>query len=206
MTPESPTEEQWTAWFDLQRIATHVWFEGDLPQAIAMLDEFVASRPPSPIERQAVGFRGSLHEEAGDLQAAKEDFLTALELSEDRDFERYTLEESVAVISERLGDGVEAERWCMRALMTAAADPKTSGAGSLLRLLRLRGEQRLSSEEHQLAKKVVYQAWSLLRVEGEPDLSDLGATAKRLLKAQRGPFSADRPPTPKAYQDPAEDG
>lgn len=203
MTPE-PSEKQWAAWFDLQKIATHVWLEGDLPRAIAMLDEFVGTHPPKPVERQAIGFRGSLYEEAGDLEAAKADFLTAVALSEEADFERYTLEESLAAASERLGDDAEAERWCLSALRTAAEDPKTSGAGSLLRLVRLRDEQPLTSEERHMVKKVVYQGWSLLRVEGKPDLEDLTATAKKLLRAQRGPFSPERPPMPQAYQDPAE--
>lgn len=38
--------------------------------------------------------------------------------------------------------------------------------------------------------------------EGEPDLDELEETARKLIEAQRGPFSADRPPTPKPYSDP----
>jgi len=43
------------------------------------------------------------------------------------------------------------------------------------------------------------------RVMGEPDSADLEGTCKRLLKAQQGPFSAERPPTPKAYLEPGAD-
>jgi len=197
---------RWAEWFELQRSATQVWFDGSLAQAIEMLDEFVASEPPQAIKRQAIGYRGSLHNEAGDLHLAKADYLAAWELSEEQDFERYTLEESSAAISERLGRSAEAEWWCRKALQTAAADPKTSGSGCLLRLLKLRGRKGLSDEEHHLAKKVVYQAWHLLRVEGQPDLTDLEATCRKLIEAQRGPFSAERPPTPKAYHGPAEEG
>lgn len=167
-----------------------------------MLDEFVASEPPLAVKRQAIGFRGSLYDEAGDLHAAKSDFLGALELSQDRDFERYTLEESVAAICQRLRDDVEAERWSLRALKTAAADPKTSGAGALQRLLRIRGDRALIETEQRLAERVVHQAWHLLRVEGEPDLADLEAACKKLMEAQKGPFSAERPPAPRAYSEP----
>lgn len=205
MKNASATEEQWVAWFDLQQAATQTWFSGALPRAIKMLDEFLLTRPSLPIERQAIGFRGSLHEESGDLQLAREDFRAAVELCERPDFERYTLEESLAALSERLEDYIEAERWSLRALKTAAADPKTSGAGSLLQLLRLRSGQQLSRKERQIVKKVVHQAWSLLRVEGDPDFADLAATAGKLLNAQQGPFSGDHPPMPKLHQEDADE-
>ncbi len=69
----------------------------------------------------------------------------------------------------------------------------------LVHLLKLRGEKGLNEEEGRLAEKVVKQSWHLLGVEGEPDLADLQATAKKLIEAQGRPFSADRPPSPKAF-------
>jgi hypothetical protein len=190
------TDVQWKDWFDLQSAAAQAWFKGGLETAIAMLDEFVNSEPPRVVKRQALGFRGSLHEENGEFQAAKSDFLAARELSEQPDFERYTLEESIAALCERLGSEEDIEFWILQALATAAADPRVSGGGALLRLLKHRGSLGFTDEEMRLVEKVVYQGWILLRVEGEPDLKHLVRTAKRLVRAHRGPFSADRPPTP----------
>jgi hypothetical protein len=192
-------EDRWT---EVQKAALR---EESVANGIAVVDDYLRAEPPLDLKRQALGFRGSLNEERGDLAAAKADFLAARELAEKADFERYTLEGSAAAVSQRLGQTAEAEHWCLEALKTAAADPTTSGASALLRLLGLRGDRGLREDEEPLVERVIYQASHLLRVEGEPDLEDLEGTAKKLIEAQRGPFSADRPPTPKAYPGPTTD-
>lgn len=199
MSNRNSTENEWLAWIEEQKVATRAWLQSDLPGAIETIDRFLATNPPLDLRRQAIGFRGSLHQEQGDLAAAKSDFLAAQALAERADFERCTLEESAGDVSHQLGDIAEAERWYLEALRTAAADPRISGGGVLVHLLKLRGEKGLNEEEGRLAEKVVKQSWHLLGVEGEPDLADLQATAKKLIEAQGRPFSADRPPSPKAF-------
>jgi tetratricopeptide (TPR) repeat protein len=203
MRAEQATDSEWLDWIEVQKAATRLWMQGDSEAAVEVIDRYLEQKPRLDLKRQAIGFRGSIHEEQGDLEAAKNDFATAQELSEDTDFERYTLLLSLGGIAERRGFPVEADRWYVAALQTAAADPKTSGASALLRLLRLRGKGGLTEQESRLAEKAMHQAWSLLRVEGEPDLGDLIATAKKLIEAQKGPFSADRPPLPQAYTVPS---
>jgi len=197
MHPHS-SEDEWT---EVQKAALR---EKSVADGVRVIDDYLRATPSVAFKRQALGFRGSLHEEHGDLAAARADFLAARELAEEADFERYTLEGSAAAVSQQLGQLDEAEQWCLEALKTAAADPTTSGASALLRLLGLRGQRGLRNEEQPLIERVVYQAWHLLRVEGEPDLEDLEGTARKLIDAQRGPFSADRPPAPKAYPGPTE--
>ncbi len=203
MSREATTDSEWLDWIDVQKAATRLWMQGDLEAAIAEIDCYLEQEPRLDLKRQAIGFRGSIREEQGDLAAARSDFSAALELSEEPDFERYTLLLSLGGVAERRGDFEEAENWFLAALQTAADDPKTSGAGGLLRLLRLRGRRGLTEQEHRLAEKVVHQGWSLLRVEGKPDCTDLSATAKKLIEAQKGPFSAERPPSPQAYTPPS---
>lgn len=193
MKPRASSDSEWLDWIEVQKRATELWEEGDLAAAIAEVDRFLELEPPVDLERQAIGFRGSLHEERGNTAAARADYLTARSLSERRDFERYSLELAAGAASELMGEVVEAERWYAEALATAAADLTTSGAGALLRLLRTRGERGLSAEERALADQVVRQAWSHLQVEGEPDLGDLVATAQELMKAQGQPR---KPPAP----------
>jgi tetratricopeptide (TPR) repeat protein len=202
MSREATTDPGWLEWIEIQKAATRLWMQGNFEAAIGEINHYLAQEPRLDLRRQAIGFRGSIHEEQGDLEAARNDFSRAHELSEEPDFERYTLLLSLGGIAKRRGGFEEAENWFLTALQTAAADPKTSGAGALLQLLQLRGERGLTEQEHRLAEKVVYQGWSLLRVVGQPDLTDLIATAKKLIEAKKGPFSAERPPSPQAYTPP----
>lgn len=200
---DSSTDSEWIEWIELQKSVVKTGFaQGDVPAAIKMLDQYLAGSRPDDLKREALAFRADLFSTEGDLEAAKTDFLSALNLATERDHVRFELEDSVAGISVEQGDSEEADKWFGAALRTAAADPRVAGGGLLLRLLRFRGEDGLTDEEHALFEQVVRQSWHLLRVEGEPDLEDLEGTAKKLIEAQRGPFSADRPPTPKAYPGP----
>jgi tetratricopeptide (TPR) repeat protein len=202
MTKNTANDEEWLRWIAVQKAVCRIWLEqGNGAAAIAELDRFVASNPPQDLRREAVAFRGSIHEDQDDRDAARADFLSALAIADAYGFERYSIEISLAGISRRTGDLAQLEMWYLRALRSAANDPTISGAGTLLKLLRFRGEKGLTEEELLLVKKVVYQAWSLLRVEGEPDLSDLEGAAMRLMKAGKGPFSANRPPAPRAYSE-----
>lgn len=202
MTNTEASNRKWLRWIELQKTATKMWLENeDLPAAIAVLDRYLAEDLPEELRREATAFRGTLYEEQGDFAAAKSDFLSALKFAVEPDHIRFELQDSLAVISRRLRDAKEADIWYRAALQTAAADPRVAGGGFLLRLLKFRGERGLNDEEQQLAQKVIHQSWHLLRVEGEPDLSDLEGTARRLIEAQRGPFSAERPPLPKAYSE-----
>lgn len=202
MTKANATDQEWLQWIEVQNVANRAWMQVGASAAIAELDRFLASDPPHDLRREAISFRGRIHEDRKDLEAAKADFSSALAIAEEHALERYPIEISLAGVCRRSGNLDEAEEWYSTALRTAAADPKTSGAGTLLWLLRLRGERGLTDGERRLARKVVHQAWSLLRVDGEPDLGDLEATCKKLIEAQRGPFSAERPPAPKVYTEP----
>ncbi len=197
------TDAQWMEWIEVQKAATRTAFEEENPAAaIAELDEYLAGEHPADLTREAVAFRATLHEEAGDLPAAKEDFLLALSFATEPDHVRFELQDCLAATSTKLGEAAQADKWYSAALRTAASDPRVAGGGFLLRFLRLRGERGLSEEELLIAKQVLQQSWHLLGVEGEPDLTNLKASAKKLVEAQRGPFSAERPLAPKAYPGP----
>jgi hypothetical protein len=205
MTNVGASDDEWLQWIEVQKTANEIWMRKGASAAVAVLDRFLASDPRYDLRRDAIAFRGCIHEDEGDLSAAAADLLSALALAQEFGLERYSIETSLAAVSLRRGDLEAAEGWCVKALRTAASDPKTSGAGALLRLLRLRGPRGLKAEERALVTKVVHQAWSLLRVEGEPDLTDLEGACKTLIEAQKGPFSAERPPAPTPYSEPTPD-
>ncbi|MEP7012084.1 MAG: hypothetical protein ABJC13_17300, partial [Acidobacteriota bacterium] len=148
---------------------------------------------PLDLERQAIGFRGDLRREQNELQGAREDFLLARSLSEEINFERFTLDLAIGVVSEQLGDTVEAERWFLSALKSAAEVPTTCGVSALEHLTLIRNSFDLRLEERTLAERVVAQGWQVLRLPGDPDLSDLWTAARQVLQAQGKPL----PPTRK---------
>jgi hypothetical protein len=192
------TSTEWLQWVEIQKAATRVWLQEDDPtSAIAAITQYLASEPPQVLRCEAIAFRGTICRESDELLHAKSDFLSALELAEEQNHVRFELEDTIGALSVELGDLKEADRWYSAALQTAAANPRVAGGGLLLRFLELRGEQGFTVEEQQIVEKVVKQSWHLLRVEGEPDLDDLAGAARKLLKAQQGPFSAERPLTPK---------
>ena len=198
MPEQESNEAEWLAWIEVQKSAVTTCIEGDLTGAIKIVDEYLLSSPAPDLARQAIGYRGSLRETQGDLIGAEQDFRKAIEMSEHPDYERFTLEDSVAGLYERRGDLETAAWWYVRALETAAKDPTTSGATALRRLLRLRAPGALNQIEQSLAERVVRQAWHLFRLEGAPDFSNLAATLETIIKAHGRPFSADAPPSPKA--------
>jgi tetratricopeptide (TPR) repeat protein len=184
MIPRISTDDEWLRWIEVQKSATHTWFDGDLHGAIEIIDQFVASNPPIDLRRQAIGFRGSIYQEQGDLVKAMNDFLAARSLTEMPDFERYTLEESAAAVSYELGDTAGAERWYLEALKTAAADARSSGASVILHLAKIRGDAGLTVEERLLAETVIKQAWDLHKLPGSPDLHDILAATRTVIQAQ----------------------
>lgn len=182
MTQED--EEEWITWRTVQKEAVETWISGDIAGAIRLISQYLESSPPKDLRRQAIAFRGDLHEEQGDLDNAKIDLTYAHELSEGPDYERYTLEISLGSIANLQGDTTAADHWYIDALRTASESPATSGGTALRRLLELRKTRGLEGEERQLAVEVAQRSWLLLRIEGEPDLEDLEDTARKLVAAQ----------------------
>lgn len=193
MTSERASDGDWLLWIEVQKRATDEWSTGGIPAAVGIVDGFLSSQLPRDLKREALAFRAMLYEEQGDLTSAKADFLSAVALA-DEGHVRCELEDSLGLISQRLGELEDAGRWFSSALRTAASDPRVAGGGPLLRLLKVRSEKELTEEEQRLAERVIRQTWRLLRIEGEPDLGDLEGTAQKLIEAQGGPFSAERPP------------
>lgn len=132
------TDADWLGWIETQKQATEVWTAGDLESAISLINRYLEGVVSPDLRRRATAFRGDLHEECGNLEAAKADFQLAHGLSEKPDYERYTLEIALGGISESLGDPKTADSWYVRALETVAADPTTSAGSGLLRLLLIR--------------------------------------------------------------------
>lgn len=194
------TEVQWLQWIEVQKTFTKTWRHGDFKRALAQINEFLASDPPSDLWREALGYRAWVYRDLKDSEAAEQDLRAALALAENEaGYVTCEILDSLGFICHRHGKLEEAEAWYLKALRTAAADPRAAGGSLLLRLLELRGQKGFNKRERSLVEKVIRQSWHLLRMDGEPDLSDLTSTAQKLIEATAGSFSADRPPAPKAF-------
>jgi hypothetical protein len=187
MSQHISSDAEWLKWIEVQKRATRSWLTGNISDAISLVTSYVESGPPLDLKRQAVGFRGSLHQEAGNLEEAKSSFVVALELSDTFDFERATLEESIAAISMQLGDANQAGTWYLRAIETARRDPLALNAASLLRFLAIREPMGLSRVEQELIEEVILAAWTFYRLPGHPNLSDLRSCVDLLGEAQEKP-------------------
>ncbi|NJL28792.1 MAG: hypothetical protein HC897_13315 [Thermoanaerobaculia bacterium] len=185
-------EKQWIEWFAVQRKAVALSLENKLSAAVSEVNAFIQNDLINDVLRNAIGFRGDLWEELGDLEAAKSDFMAAHRLSEQCDFERYTLELSLGGIATRLRLRGDAILWYFRALETAAGDPTISGATALGKFLRVRMAEPFSEIEMRLISKVILQAWTLFGIEGDPDLTDLEAVVE-ILKREQRKSKRDRP-------------
>ncbi len=188
MKSQTSTDPECLRWTEVQTRVIELSRTSGFEAAIGEVNAFLGQSPPLDLERQAIGFRGDLRSEQNDLQGAREDYLIARSLSEEVDFERFTLDLAIGVVSEQLGDTVDAERWFIAALESAAEDPTTCGISALKHLSRLRNSFELSPEERRLAERVVAQGWRVLRLPGSPDLSDLWASARRVSQAQGKPL------------------
>lgn len=194
MSTQSSTEGEWLDWIEVQRASTLAWAADDLSEAIVIVNRFLIADPQMDLKRQAIGFRGSLYQELGDLNSAKEDFLGARNLSEQADFERCTLEQSAGVVSRDLGDKTEARRWFLEAVKTAAADPRADGAGAVLNLLGTQDQKQLSVEERSLCERVIRGCWRISTLQGEPELEDLELAAQKVIQALNRPPSGSAAP------------
>ena len=126
--------------------------QGHAALAIKSINHFLASEAVPDLRRDAIAFRGHIYEDQGDPDSARTDLLSALKIAEEHGLERYSIEISLAALCVRRGNPTEAERWALSALQTAAADPKTSGAGALQKLITIRGAEAFSKDERRLGR------------------------------------------------------
>lgn len=141
---------------------------------------------PSDLRGDALAFRASLHEDAGDSEAAVADLAAALPLA-DSAYQRYSIELTLGRLYEEAGDVPEASQWYLTALETAVESGTTSAGTALLRLLKVKAEDVLTDRERVLATQAVRHSWKLLQIKGDPESIDLKQAAELLVEAQSRP-------------------
>ncbi len=151
--------------------------------AIIILTNLIPTIEYSDLKSEAISFRSIIYEEIGDIESAKSDILYALSLLEKESYAKYGLEIEMGIICEKEHNTKEARSWYLRALSTAVKATIPGGWG-LDRFFKIRNENELSQEELILCTEVVQKSWQVLKLSGEPDLTNLTKTAKYLLNAE----------------------
>lgn len=178
----------WEEWIALQRDTFRLIDQRDYPLALEGLNIFLRMPDDPELRSEVIGLRATILEEKGDLQGAREDYLSARALNNPSSYSRYTIELNIAAVSEKLIAGDDAVLWYTKALETVAGDPLTSGAAAIYGLLRCKAEAGLNPSEEKLCAKVVRQAWELFSLPGEPDMVNLQVTLSALADASSRPL------------------
>lgn len=176
------TPDEWDA---AERGIVRAWTTGAVAQALQEIDR-VLERGNDEHRGRALMYRGSIHEEASNWEAARDDFVQAVGLLSARSYLRYTAELSVGHACEKAGETQEAMEWYRAALRTCAqADELFSGATATKALLVLAPE--LSPSDRELARTVTAKSWQVLSLPNEPNLDDLVGMTEILMQRASNP-------------------
>ncbi len=174
-------------WIEVQKSAANLWREEQDPEsAVRELSDFLSSDPSSDLLSEGLAFRATIYQEMQRFEEANTDFLRALEHAPDEGHVRSELQESLALVSEHLGDEAGAREWFKKALESAIEDLRTPGLGGLIgRFLKSRVARPLSRSERSLAEAGILRFWKALGIDGDPDLDDLEASVEQLITVER---------------------
>jgi len=182
ITDAHMTEEIVERWVEVQRRAVAAAAQNRAQEAIDAVTNFLTNNLSPDFQAEVIAFRGSLHEESGELENARADFLESHGLSSAPSYSRYTVELALGAVCRELGATTESRRWYEQALKTALEGDSISGAAAILGLLTLVDDDRLTQEERSLCESVVTHSSEVLGIV-EADLpNDLRRAATALIR------------------------
>src|SRR5229473_3816977 len=126
----------WMRWADVMRDASSLMGKRDFAAALAAVESFLAREAWSDLRSDALGFKADLQERLGDLEAAKEDLLTARSLV-GATYARYVHELSLGAICRKQNRVAESASWFRTALHTCLEGEGISGGTALKELFAL---------------------------------------------------------------------
>jgi tetratricopeptide (TPR) repeat protein len=166
--------------------------KGDCDAALSMLSSRLLVEEYPDLKRGTYQLMATLKEDLGRLDEAIADLLSSYSLIPPAPigaatFAKSTIEVSIGKICEKQSKIYEAINWYKKALKTISDGEGTSGGLDLKCFITIVGEENLSDDERLLCSNVVSKSWKLLRIEEEPDLSNLLKAAEKLIQAQGKP-------------------
>jgi tetratricopeptide (TPR) repeat protein len=157
---------------------------GDVDSAHSILQSTLHSLPIDDSDGRSslIAFDADLLADAGRSAEALDLYREALSLSGADAYRKYSIELSLGGLCERTARVAEAREWYTAAIRTSLADDAISAGSALMRLVAL-ANGNLTDVERTLSEKAVRHYWQVLRLAGQPEASDLGQLAKRLVEA-----------------------
>jgi hypothetical protein len=141
------------------------------------------------VRSDALGFRAQIKQEQGHLGSAERDLHEARSLV-GPSYLKYVHELGLAAIHKERGQANAAVSFYRDALRTCVAGKGISCGSALAGLLELKPEALLSDEDKRLCLEAVKRAWSLLRLPGRADPSNLREAASSIKSAEARPRSS----------------
>jgi HEAT repeat protein len=176
------TSEDWNT---AEREIVALLASGDVRAAIARI-ETVVSTDRGEFKGRALLYRGSIHEEQGRLQSARDDFAEAVRLFEAGSYVRYASELSLGQVCRVLGEPQSASTWYRAALETCDASIEAFSGGSALEGF-LSMSPSPTRTDLTLIRSVITKSWKLLEVSGAPDVTDLKAASAVIKRHETQP-------------------
>jgi len=171
------TDDEWDR---AERTIVGAWTTGDVPLAMTEIENALI-QGTGEIRGRALVYRGTIHEEGGNLDQAKADFIEAAGLFVSGSYAKYSAELSVAHVCEEREITDQAIRWYRRALQTCVDSTEPFSAAVAARAF-LRHSSPVSTPDLELLQSVTTKSWRALGLPNEPNLTDLAGTADLMIK------------------------
>ena len=186
MTENQQSDLAWLGWIEVMRKVASFTQNGEFTTALSEIEAFLSRETRAELRSEALSLRADLKEQLGDLEAAKEDLLTARSLV-GRSYMRYVQELSLGRLyrmQQRLNEAVS---WYRVALHTCIEGEGISGGTALKEFLTLRGQEALTVEDQALTAQVAERSWRVLGLPGQPDLTSLPRVISAIKDGEANP-------------------
>jgi hypothetical protein len=137
---------------------------------------------------RVLAFKASLLEDDGRLEDAAHSYIESHSLSPNPTYSRYVVEVSLGELREKMEAPADAASWYVAALQTSLTARDIACGWALRKLVSLRRQSGLSSDEKDVCSLAAQQSWRLLGMAGEPNLGDLLSTPGAIERAQGRPL------------------
>lgn len=189
MSPFDKLDASWDTWYQVMRSITSLMKQGDTKTALKEVDFFLLGDIAPEVESDALGMRADLKEQLEDLEGAKNDLLTARALV-GPSYKRYVHELSLGSISQRQQNFEEAVSWFRSALQTCLDGEGISGGTALKRFFAISG-RRIPPNDEELCARAIRRSWLVLRLPGQPDLTDFSKDIETIKDGESKPARKD---------------
>lgn len=162
----------------LLQTLTKAMNQGDLEQAVSEKDRVLSEGTPA-MKGQYLLYLGLTREQSGDLSGGRADWLDALAFADPGSFLRYSLEENLGRVCQKLAKPEEAQMWYRQGLRTCSDGDEFSGNTALTGFLEL-NEGKIPPADEALVVTVLNKSWRVLELPGSSDLTDLPGSIKML--------------------------